>query len=35
MQVMAGMTGREEGQGSKGKYSRTGILGKLKHGDNT
>lgn len=37
MQVTAGMIGREEGQGSKGKYSRTGIPEKLKqgHGDNT
>lgn len=37
MQVKAGMTGRREGQDTKGKYSRTGMLGQLKqgHGDNT
>lgn len=37
MQVKAGMTGRREGQDSKGKYSRTGMLGQLKqgHGNNT
>ena len=37
MQVKAGRAGRREGQDSKGKYSRTGMLGKPKqgHGNNT
>lgn len=34
---LAGMFGRRDGQNSKGKYSRTGIPGKVKqgHGNNT